>query len=347
MAILSAMLTLVRSPEDLATRGLNHVLASSAPARAAFNALLGFPDETRWAAQQVLSDDDATGRPDLAGHASGQVRGFVEAKFDAGLTEAQPLQYLHALPDDGRLVALVPQSRLNYLTAELLRRCTNQGYSVAVRGREHVVSSSELSWHLVVVTWDDVIGHLRRATNRLDAREAHDDLAQLEGLVDTIQERLWAPIAPELLSSSELPQLNLQIIDLVLDLADRLRAHGFERGNTASWKSGGVGVPIDCKGGKLAYLLRSDWKLWRESAASPLYLAIRYDFRAQCDYLIESWLHEAQPRAVRAEHWNTPGIAIPLYILAGADRSAVLDNLASQVMQHVAEIEDRLDESDS
>ena len=348
MAILSAMLPLVRSPEDLATRGLNHVLASSAAARAGFNELLGFPDETRWAAQQVVPDEGATGRPDLAGHASGQVRGFVEAKFDAGLTEAQPLEYLDALPDGGRLVALVPQSRLNYLTTELCRRCTDHGHSVESDGREHVVLSSDRSWRLIVVTWDDVIGHLRRATDRPEERETHDDLAQLQDLVETLQKRLWTPITAEQLSSRELPQLQLQLLDLLRDLSDRLITHGFERrGKATSWISGSVAVPIGREGRRLAYLLQYDGELWRESAATPLYLAIHWDMRAQYDYLIEPWLHETQPRAFRAEHWNRPGIAIPLYILAGGDNDAVMDDLARQVSQHVGEIEDLFDESGS
>lgn len=348
MAILASVLPLVHSPEDLATRGLSHVLASSTPARAAFNALLGFPEGTRWEAQHVLPDEDATGRPDLAGYASGQVRGFVEAKFDAGLTEAQPLEYLHALPDGGRLVALVPQSRSKYLTEELLRRCTDHGYSVGSEGPEHVVSSRDRSWRLVVVTWDDVVGHLRRATNRPDARDAHDDLAQLQDLVDNIQGRLWTPTAPDQLSSSELPQLNLQIIGLVLDLADQLRPHGFERrGKALSWISGSVAVQIGREGRQLAYIVRNDWSLWRDSAATPLYLAIHWEWRERYDFLIEPRLHEAKPRAVRALHWNTPGVAIPLYILASADRDAVMHDLATQISNHVAEIEDLFDESDS
>ena len=80
------------------------------------------------------------GQPDLTIYDSaGQHRLFVENKFWAGLTDAQPVTYLSHLPQDNdpsALVFLVPEERVRSVWAELRRRCTPQrGLVHAALGR--------------------------------------------------------------------------------------------------------------------------------------------------------------------------------------------------------------------
>jgi hypothetical protein len=89
-------------PENLATEALNYILGRSDEARDALVrfARLTVPaleGELRFRTQDFLSDDGAI--PDLVGVGKGGATPLViEAKFDAGLTDNQPVTYLRRLP---------------------------------------------------------------------------------------------------------------------------------------------------------------------------------------------------------------------------------------------------------
>lgn len=91
MSVLAAIRSLVRSNEDLATLAIAHVIKGNQRARSALNTWLGVTGDVAWSAQDVHADaDNPSGRPDLAGYDGANPVAFIEAKFDAGLTEAQP-----------------------------------------------------------------------------------------------------------------------------------------------------------------------------------------------------------------------------------------------------------------
>ena len=84
----------------------------------------------------MLSTDAATHAmriPDLVGNDDTDVtRLMLEAKFWAGLTDRQPVDYLRRLPEGGMLLFVAPGSRLPSLWPELLRRCHDAGLLDAV-----------------------------------------------------------------------------------------------------------------------------------------------------------------------------------------------------------------------
>lgn len=57
-----------------------------------------------------------------------------------GLTAAQPVSYLEALPDGGHLALLVPVARAGYISRELLRRIEAVGARIG--------SSARRSWEV-------------------------------------------------------------------------------------------------------------------------------------------------------------------------------------------------------
>ena len=87
--------------EPAATQALAHILNSSPDIAGAFVGILrtASVDFEPGYIKAELGHEDS--RPDLTVHDSrGRVRAFVENKFWAGLTDAQPVSYLGDLPDD-------------------------------------------------------------------------------------------------------------------------------------------------------------------------------------------------------------------------------------------------------
>ena len=78
-------------------------------------------------------------RPDLTIHDSdGRARVFVENKFWAGLTDAQPVSYLSCLPKvpPSALVFIVPEQRVSTVWNELMARCSDAGLEWDGCGRQ-------------------------------------------------------------------------------------------------------------------------------------------------------------------------------------------------------------------
>ena len=113
--------------EPAATRALAHILNSSPHIARAFVAMLR-PASVDFEPGHIKAEfGHEDSRPDLTIHDShGRVRTFVENKFWAGLTDAQPVSYLGGLPDDppASLLFIVPQRRVATVWNELKLRCS-------------------------------------------------------------------------------------------------------------------------------------------------------------------------------------------------------------------------------
>ena len=110
--------------EDLATEALAYILNGSGAATNAFEQLLrdAGVDVTPVCEVQTQVVEVDGERPDLAcldGEAIRHV--LMEAKFDAMLTENQPVKYLRNLPKDRQSVLLVvaPKRRLEWIWPEM------------------------------------------------------------------------------------------------------------------------------------------------------------------------------------------------------------------------------------
>lgn len=116
---------LSRENEDVATEALAYILASSQTARGAMGSILqGVESEVPnlWFETQT---SDAGIRPDMWGLDAGVPRAFIENKFWAGLTDAQPVEYLRRLGANGRpsvLLVVAPEARQQALARELHQR---------------------------------------------------------------------------------------------------------------------------------------------------------------------------------------------------------------------------------
>lgn len=114
------------SPENLATEALAYVLGRSRSARDTLSGLAWDltslpPTPLVFHTQAGRSDGSI---PDLVGEdVYGNQHLVIEAKFWAGLTDRQPINYLDRLPTPGGLVLVIaPERRFETLWPELQQR---------------------------------------------------------------------------------------------------------------------------------------------------------------------------------------------------------------------------------
>ena len=149
-----------------------------------------FPDDTR---------------PDLAlRDPDGHLRLLVENKFWAGLTDAQPLAYLEALPaaPPSAVLFIAPHQRLTSLWPEIKRRLTGSFRL------EREAATETLTWGraggrtLALTSWRHVLETLLEATADPILRR---DIAQLRELTDQMNTDVFLPLSEAELSDVAVP----------------------------------------------------------------------------------------------------------------------------------------------
>ncbi len=266
-------------PENLATEALAYVLARPGSGKNGFRGAL--PERARAATPldlryvtQAASEKD--GRPDLAGlDSNGKIRVLVEAKFGAGFTEKQPLGYLAQLAAGGLLVVVGPRTRHAYLLRELRARLAE-----AKRSFEQVsASESDIAHllidelHLVVISWQRVLGAIRLELELAGDVSGLADVAQLLGLCDRMDNEAFIPVTEAELGSSVYRRYHEfgEIIDRVMGDLARQGVMDAKR-SRATGANGWYGRYAQLRG--VGVLLHVSTRKWTKLAATPVWLTV-------------------------------------------------------------------------
>lgn len=331
--------------ENLATEALRFILNQSPAARHAFNkhmrALLGAAEAAQgamqpvaWETQVQLTDEI---RPDLVGKdEGGRPILFVDSKFWAGLTEAQPvgyLQYLRSTKGLG-LVFVAPANRIATLWPELTRRCHAAGIG-------HAVGPSAVSYErilsapgeptLAVASWDSVLTNLVQAAAVDRDLAAVEDINQLRGLCDRMEESGFMPLTSEELTGNWARRI-VDFCGIVDDLTEALCDKRYAATPKLKQTSG---RDYYCR----YMLLKGNpaqisfhWGNWLHYGRTPFWLRVYGPTWKQVPALPESlrqWFQGDAPNAFRDDR----GMALfPLDVVHGVDREAVLSSLRNQVV---------------
>lgn len=145
------------------------------------------------------------GRFDIAGkNDEGQISLIIEGKFWANLTDNQPIGYLDELGNDGILLFLAPDRRLESLKYEVNKRTINKDTRVQY------------------ISWNNLLNLIDNENNKNFDHQLNSDLAQLKELCKTMDEEGMPP-----LSSSDLSpmngRINFQFADLIDDCNKLMR----------------------------------------------------------------------------------------------------------------------------
>ena len=219
--------------EDVAVEALGFIL-KSASARRVMEGLarVGGADigEIGSVLTQVGGEDGT--RPDLVGFDRNDNECLIiEAKFWAGLTGNQPNAYLRRLEAietdiDKTLLFVAPVSRIETLWAELRRRVVEHDVSVHTlvdTGFKSARIDREKPGgkYLMLISWPDLLNRLENAGDS----DMIDEIGQLRGFINRIDESEFLPIGPEELAPKFPRRLN-GLRQLVNDATTRSEKNG-------------------------------------------------------------------------------------------------------------------------
>ena len=318
--------------EPAATQALAYLLRSDATANA-FVSLLApagldpFPPAAI-AAEQHLPDDT---RPDLAVRdPDGHLRLLVENKFWAGLTDAQPLAYLEAVPmaPPSAVLFIAPHQRLTSLWPEIKRRLTGRFRL------ENEAATETLSWGraggrtLALTSWRHVLETLSEAAADRTLRQ---DIAQLRELTDQMNADVFLPLTEAELSDVAVPRRLANYMDLIEEIANRLvrdglaDKKGLQTGNT--YHRSGRYLRL---AGRFVHWLGVDLNAWRAWGRSPIWSR---HYSGVHGRLSEARVLFEDAQVSEGYLW------VPIRLTTGVDRARVIDDAA----RRVARIGERLD----
>jgi hypothetical protein len=262
-------------PENLATEALGYVLAKSSSARRGFLASFGVGAtvaslDLRFETQHT---SDEQGRPDLAGmDEGGGLRVLVEAKFWAGFTAHQPVDYLDQLQTAGVLVVICPRMRVAYVWRELLARLR-----AAKREFEEKAAPGDVGHlivggkHLVLQSWSRALGAIRHELS--GEPDLLADVVQLDGLCARMDFAAFIPMTSEELTSNVYRRVHE--FGLIVDaLAAAAIAEGImsKKGARATAANGWYGTYGRLRGAFV--LLHASTNKWTLLGPSPLWLTV-------------------------------------------------------------------------
>ncbi len=212
--------------EPAATRALAFILNASPDMAQAFLERLD-PSCISFVPTRItaeLAQDDC--QPDLTLHdRDNHARMFIENKFWADLTPAQPVRYLECLPEDppSALVFIVPEQRVPTAWNELRERCRKAELEWSdCAGTEGVTGARVGRRAMLITSWRYVLEGLRNAAD-VTVRQ---DIDQLQGLTDRMDSQAFLPLRAEEPTSQETAHSLINYSDLVQAVITQLKTCG-------------------------------------------------------------------------------------------------------------------------
>lgn len=267
--------------EPAATLALKYILDPNRNSELAkeFIGMLG-DENMQFEPGRVEAETDSEGsRPDLKiFDMDGHARVFVENKFWAPLTEAQPVSYLRSLREypESALVFIVPEMRVETVWQELKERCKlatdleweNVAENTPVR-RARVGSRN-----MLITNWNHVLSKLMNAV-RPENGDARHDIFQLQGLVKWMDSEEFLPLHDEEVVDQDTARRMISFIGLIHKILNRLINDGItdtkKLGPSNSVFYFRLGHFFQMYG-SFELLLTIEFKLWRDHGVSPLWL---------------------------------------------------------------------------
>lgn len=320
-----------KHPENIATEALAFILRGSKELRASMagfvNALGGsIPTDLRFETQ---STNEEGARPDLIGaDGDGHARLIVEAKFWAGLTDAQPVGYLRNMLPGATLLFLTPSARLDTVWAYLLRSVGGGGMSVGVStttpdGRFAKVDDKLLA----IVSWCSLLSVLQASAAASANHAIAADIRQLSSLCEGMDTDAFLALTSDELTSN-LGRRIIQFGELAVAVQNRLvdLKHASIKGMRTTGGNGWYGRSMLLKKHGCAINF-SAWR-WAQWGDSPLWLYVKGPDWKPSDKVGPA-LHAA---GIAYRDCPTEGCLIPLYLRTSVERDDVLDDLTRQAV---------------
>ncbi len=320
--------------ENLAVAALGHVLSESDASRSAlFEVLQAGGARVDRIARVRTEVAEGNTRPDLVGFDSHNEECLlIEAKFWAGLTEAQPVEYLTRLgknrsaatqpePKPTALLFVAPAARLESLWADLWRQATGAG--VALRSVPDTPDGLHSAFAgdgrcLMLTSWRNVLGRMAARASAASDSRTEIDIGQLQGLAEQEDDEAFLPLRREELGLA-FPRRMRGLRRLVDDATEK--ATRGELLNTTGLKV----VPQSWGYGRYVRIAQEvawfgvHFKRWAHTRATPLWLMF-HTGRPALDPL-----RRADPPELFNDQY------VPIYLPVEKEYEAVLDAVVKRL----------------
>ncbi len=328
-------------PENLATEALLYLLDRSSVARAALRRFIAqadvtLPDSLLYRTQ-AAGDEGAI--PDLVGLDDvGREILLLEAKFWAGLTDRQPVEYLNRLPSavPGLLLFVAPARRFATLWPELVSRCKQAGVPIEApkeSGSGLLVVKVGTRKTLALASWSSLLGSLLVALESEGETAAASDARQLIGLCERMDNESFLPLRSEELASSHGRRILdfCQLVDDVTDLAVESGLASIEK-LRASGSRGWYGRYMRLAGcGCLLLFSAQNWSHERET---PVWLEVsdaNWKFSPVVKKALTELALETPPRLIHRDE----SLLVPFTLPIGVERDQAVQSLLTQLRRVV------------
>ena len=339
MSLFAHIVSRSLAPEPAATQALEYILQDSL-AREAFLGMfapIGVSFEPRSVESEKAHGD---GQPDLTIYdTTGKHRLFVENKFWAGLTPAQPATYLAQLQTDEEvsgLVFIVPEDRVRSIWAELRRRCAEVELAISDEDNVGSMPSARLSGNRVMA-----VTNWRRVLDGLAAiNSVRSDVGQLRDLTDRMDADAFLPVRSDELTDVEVPRRLINYADLVEPIVEELKARGAAdtQGLNPTHGYHTAGRYLKMRG-RLGVWLGVHLHAWRDSGATPLWWVSN---DTEWCGLASIW-PEVDGLFDEARSYGSSK-CLPIRVKAGVEREDVVTAAADQVEAIAQQLLDHLRE---
>ena len=330
-------------PENLATEALAYVLRNSSAASRAFVQFLKLagvevPEGLAYETQQVGLENSI---PDMKCiDSQGVLRVVVENKFWAGLTDNQPVTYMRELPTevDALLLFVVPEARLRFVWDDLVARSIAADIPVDNVQQHSTITTCEVqgTHRMAVASWRTLLDALAMATISAADINAHNDIVQLQGLCNAMDEQAFLPLRGDELTNLELARRVVNYSDLPFDIVNDAVNRGFcdRRGlrETASRYGSGTYIRMGSYEPWFGY----DASAWSRFGISPFWVnfAASYSPVAEIRQKLVSFRTSMPQRC-----FDFAGqVSVPILLPVGVEKSRVIEYAASQIGELASEL---------
>ena len=330
------------SPENIATEGLNFILNRSHPAGEALirfvNQSIGtsIQDKLSFSTQSTGEDQSI---PDLVGkNSTGKEILVCEAKFWAGLTDNQPVNYLKRLQKgkEGILLFLCPEKRIPTIWPELVRRCQEARVALGEETETPYTKSIPVGndHHLAITSWRAVLNSIQPELERENDHKRISDLEQLRGLVNKMDQEAFLPLSSEELSVA-IPKRLIQYHDLVDEAIEELRAKGVVSLDGLRATQSRVKYRRYFSTEKFVGWLEVEYDKWTNLRETPIWLGIqeplttkKWKYPENLKPKLQS-LEYARPSMLFEGYEH---LTVPIYLPTGQEKSVVVQKIIEQFL---------------
>jgi hypothetical protein len=323
-------------PENLATEALNYILSASDVARRAVVEVLSqaAPHLPTVVAFRTQASGDDGAIPDLVGvDAAARQVIIVEAKFWAGLTDHQPVQYIKRLQlEGGAILAFVaPAKRHQSLWPQLISRCHDKGISIGpVKDLTSEYRAAELGTDqfLGLLSWEALLGPIHRALEAERRWSLAGDVAQLRGLCARMDDDAFLPLRSEELTG-DTGRLVYQLCELIDTVTDACVAcvprFASVEGRSRFSGKGWYGRLLRLHGAQCFFHFSAH--KWGKYRSTPLWLTVPTDARNAIMRLEQEQRYQVVP--------DDDGLQIAIMAPVGVEKEGV-ERAAVEQMRGIA-----------